>query len=241
MVFESIFDSEKLRFLYIKVLGCVFTVIFSFMGLIINEVLDGEDHLGVWHICESLRDMEVDFFGDDRSTSDYQKYATIKLDKLKKQWLATRLALRVIKKMDPTIDYDEHGAPWLKIDGWEISISHSGDWVAVLLSHRSMLGVDIQVFNEKIRNIAAKFSNPSEYAKWHKNNNMDYLHALWTVKESVYKAFKHSQAFKQIVVKNDFPFTGDFLRCEVERGNKTYDFLVNHRRLDGFYLSYVRL
>ncbi len=211
------------------------------MALIINEILDGQDHLAVWHITESLVDMEKDFFASDRSTKDFSKYNAIKLDKLKKQWLATRLALRVIKKMDPTIDYDEHGAPWLQIDGWEISISHSGDWVAILLSHRSMLGVDIQVFNEKIKNIATKFSSPSELYKWQKNNSMDYLHALWTVKESVYKAFKHSQAFKQIIVANDFPFDQQLLRCEVERGNKRYDFLVDHRKMDGFYLSFVRL
>jgi len=211
------------------------------MGLIVNEVIDDQDHLVIWQCDESLEEMENLFFSKVKDNGNYDHYHDIKLDKRKKHWLATRLSLRSITKEDPNIAYDEHGAPWIEIDGWEISISHSGNWVAVLLSKRSMLGVDLQEHNGKISNIAKKFSHPIEFANWEKNKSEDYLHALWTIKESVYKAFKHSQPFKQIRVIPTWPFKSHLIACEINRKGKRYEVVVNHLKRGNFYLSYVRL
>jgi len=211
------------------------------MGLIINEIIDRKDRLAIWHVTEPLDKLTESYFNQSDKAADLTTFSNIKLDKIKKQWLATRLALREISSIDADIVYDEHGAPWIEIDDWELSISHSADWVAVLLSKSSLIGVDLQSYNSKITNIAKKFTNTEEYNLWLENGNTDYLHALWTVKESVYKAFKHTQPFKKIKVFPRWPLTSSLIDCKVERGNKTYQFKVNHRKFDEFYLSYVRL
>jgi len=211
------------------------------MGLFLNDIIDDQDHLAIWHCDENITDLESKFFSKASNQVDYTNYHEIKLEKRKKHWLATRLAIRAIKKEDHSIIYDEHGAPWIEIEGWEISISHSGEWVAVLLSKKSLLGVDLQVFNSKINNIAKKFTCTKEFENWQENNNEDYLHALWTIKESVYKAFKHSQAFKKIKALPNWPFKSHLIPCEVERNGKRYEIVVNHKKMENFYLSYVRL
>ena len=104
-----------------------------------------------------------------------------------------------------------------------------------------MLGVDLQVFNGKISNIAKKFTNPLEFDNWKENESEDYLHALWTMKEAVYKAFKHKQPFKKIRATQKWPFKSQLIPCEVIRNGKKYSIVVNHLKMEDFYLSYVRL
>ncbi|MFT4661950.1 MAG: 4'-phosphopantetheinyl transferase [Patiriisocius sp.] len=211
------------------------------MSLIINNIIAGEDHLAVWHVTESLEELTERFFGKTPKGENWETYNALKLDKVKKQWLATRLAIRTISNSDPEITYDEHGAPWIQIEGWELSISHSAEWIAVLLSKNSMIGIDLQAHNSKITNIVNKFTHQTEYNHWLENESIDYLHALWTIKEAVYKCFKHSQAFKQIQITSKWPFASALVNCTVTRENRTYNFMVEHQKIGSFYLSHVRL
>ncbi len=57
---------------------------------------------------------------------------------------------------------DDHGKPYLVNFDYEISLSHSYDYAAVMISKDKKVGVDIELMKEKIDLIKHKFLSVEE-------------------------------------------------------------------------------
>ncbi len=105
------------------------------------------------------------------------------------EWLASRL---LIKNMLPGSQLeclkDRHGKPTLQVDPHFISISHSHDLVAVIVS-RYVVGLDIQFLVEKITRIAHRVVSETELEHCDEDNYIKWLHVEWGAKEAMYKAY----------------------------------------------------
>ena len=116
----------------------------------------------------------------------------IKLFKLKKsnllkeQFLAIRKILAIVNS-DYIITYDLDGKPILNSE-FNISISHSHEIAALVISNNLKFGVDVQLKESKILNIKNKFLNEFEKLNIVGDPSIDILTMIWTSKESIYKA-----------------------------------------------------
>ena len=116
----------------------------------------------------------------------------IKLFKLKKsnllkeQFLATRKIL-ALENSDYIITYDLDGKPILNSE-FNISISHSHEIAALVISNNLKFGMDVQFKESKILNIQNKFLNEFEKLNIGDDPTVDILTMIWTSKESIYKA-----------------------------------------------------
>ncbi|MBT3281743.1 MAG: 4'-phosphopantetheinyl transferase superfamily protein [Cryomorphaceae bacterium] len=105
---------------------------------------------------------------------------------LREQFLATRKVL-ALENTDYKITYNNNGKPSLN-SKYNISISHSHDIAALVISDNSKIGLDVQLNENKIFNIQHKFLNPSEKLNIGENPSLIILTMIWTSKESIYKA-----------------------------------------------------
>jgi len=105
---------------------------------------------------------------------------------LREQFLATRKVL-ALENSDYKITYNNNGKPSLN-SKYNISISHSHQIAAVLISDNSKIGLDVQLNENKIFNIQDKFLNPTEKLNIGENPSLKILTMIWTSKESIYKA-----------------------------------------------------
>ena len=105
---------------------------------------------------------------------------------LKEQFLATRKVL-ALENSDYKITYNNNGKPSLN-SKYNISISHSHQIAALVISDNSKIGLDVQLNENKIFNIQDKFLNPSEKLNIGENPSLKILTMIWTSKESIYKA-----------------------------------------------------
>ena len=116
----------------------------------------------------------------------------IKLFKLKKsnllkeQFLAIRKIL-ALENPDYIITYDLDGKPILNSE-FNISISHSHEIAALVISNNLKFGMDVQFKESKILNIQNKFLNEFEKINIGHDPSIDILTMIWTSKESIYKA-----------------------------------------------------
>ena len=116
----------------------------------------------------------------------------IKLFKLKKsnllkeQFLAIRKIL-ALENSDYIITYDIDGKPILNSE-FNISISHSHEIAALVISNNLKFGMDVQFKESKILNIQNKFLNVFEKINIGHDPSIDILTMIWTSKESIYKA-----------------------------------------------------
>lgn len=116
----------------------------------------------------------------------------IKLFKLKKsnllkeQFLAIRKIL-ALENSDYIITYDLDRKPILNSE-FNISISHSHEIAALVISNNLKFGIDVQFKESKILNIQNKFLNEFEKLNIGDDPTVDILTMVWTSKESIYKA-----------------------------------------------------
>ena len=105
---------------------------------------------------------------------------------LKEQFLATRKML-ALENSDYIITYDLDGKPSLNSE-FNISISHSNEIAALVVSNKKIIGLDVQFKESKILNIQNKFLNKFEKLNIGGDPSIDILTMIWTSKESIYKA-----------------------------------------------------
>lgn len=164
--------------------------------------VDEKAHLYVWKVTESLDELaeKVKLHGEHQL-----RYDSIKVETGKKNFLATRAILQSLGYTSEDLFYDQDGKPFLK-DGKNISISHSFDLVALIISEHS-IGVDIEKKREKIINVADKFTHwDYRNTSFSSQNILQKLTMIWSAKEAGYKAHgKSGITANHILVKDFFP------------------------------------
>lgn len=108
--------------------------------------------------------------------------------KRKKEWAFTRLLLRYIDNTQ-NIAYRDSGKPDLNNNKKKISISHTGDYVAILVNeYGKEIGIDIEKRHKtKILNLLTKFLTEQEQRlKITEDKEVNGL-LTWTSKEALFK------------------------------------------------------
>ena len=107
------------------------------------------------------------------------------------EWLASRELLYRIAGLPERVAcvYDDFGKPYLLNTDLQISVSHSENWCAAMVSNKSC-GVDIQVYSDTVERISQRFLGVDELAITGAfGNRLHQLHFLWGAKECMYKAY----------------------------------------------------
>ena len=112
------------------------------------------------------------------------------------QWLASRLLLFELLGPDlyKSLKKDSTGKPMAEGQGFELSISHSDDLVAVAIS-KNTIGIDIQKITPKLAVVAPKFIPAVDLSLIHssKEKQLEQIHVHWGIKEALFKAYSKGQ------------------------------------------------
>jgi 4'-phosphopantetheinyl transferase len=145
-----------------------------------------QGRIGLWEISEELEEL-IQYA--HLSESDKASYCEISALHRKKEWLAVRALLNKLYPQAPRINYHGDGRPHLETGEFQISISHTKGFVAVLLHKTASPGIDIELSSRDVERVASRFlsdqemeacRNGSQYA-----NRMGLIH--WCAKEAIFK------------------------------------------------------
>ena len=152
--------------------------------------------LGIWKLTETIDDLE-DQALNLLTTEEKNKYEKFKSQQRRKEWLATRILTHKLNQSTffPVIVYDEACKP--RLADQNIGISHSRNFVAVILSDAKNVAIDIEKISEKPKKIRHKFLSQSEIEKFDTESEK-ICTLLWSAKETVYKYYG----------KKELPFIG---------------------------------
>lgn len=214
------------------------------MPVVFNLKIDTHTDLAVWKIEESHAQLMA---GLQLKSHELAVIESFKSEKRALQWLSTRLLLRTMLNTKEYIDcqMDEHGKPYLANYDYHISLSHSYDYAAVMISRDNTVkvGVDMEMIKHKIKLIKHKFLSDIELAQKQIGDNINGLYVCWCAKEAIYKW--HGR--KELEFKRDIhiqPFKlrdeGD-LTATVALPHGTKELKVKYLRTeDGYMLGYVK-
>ena len=122
----------------------------------------------------------------DASTVEYA-VRNFKSGKRQREWLAVRLALKELSGCEIAIAYKPDGKPY-RVDGkGYVSISHSGNLVAVALHDECDIGIDVELRSSRISAVRGRVLSPAEEMALDSSNEEEALLLHWSAKESFYK------------------------------------------------------
>ena len=139
--------------------------------------------LSVWQITESSDELLSFFTPVEKDDTEFQKFT---YEKRKAEWLAARVLLKQMVGSFFQIYYTESGKPLLDHPVYkQISISHSRDFVAVLVHQQQAVGIDIESMNRNYAPISKRYL--SEIELQHVNEDPLLQCIYWCAKEAVFK------------------------------------------------------
>lgn len=159
------------------------------MPVFYQQTIDRHTKLGIWKIEESEQ-----FFLE---TVPVQSDITHPHKRL--QHLAGRYLLRYLFPDFPfeLIRIADTRKPFLENDAYHFSISHCGDFAAAIVSSDKRVGVDVEIFSEKIWRVKDKFINKIEnvnISRFAPDNHLGkYITLMWSCKESIFKWYGNGQ------------------------------------------------
>ncbi|MEO1263041.1 MAG: 4'-phosphopantetheinyl transferase superfamily protein [Bacteroidota bacterium] len=197
--------------------------------------------IGIWKIEETET-----YFLDrlDLHVSEANELAKMK-GRRRLEWLASRYLVHLMFSDDPAWDRipmlkDEFGKPHLNDAEFQVSFSHSHEFVAVILGNMTV-GIDIQKFVPKITALERKFMREKESTSLLERTRLEHLHIYWGAKEALYKCYGRRRLdFKKNILVEPFDYqefgqtTGQVVKDDFEQS-----YAITFMKTGNYFLVYA--
>ena len=196
--------------------------------------------LGLYMIEEPYEELLQELNPDEPDRELLESYSNVQK---KQEWLAARILLReVCRFLD--LEYrgtrkDSNGKPFLQGHAFQISLSHSFPYVAVIADPSMDVGIDLEQPKEKLQKIAPRFLDDRELALC-MNMNLEALCIFWCAKEALYKVYsKKGLNFKNeihLYPQGEFPWKK--LLGVIDKNGEETHYLLESEQGSDFFMVY---
>jgi phosphopantetheinyl transferase len=200
------------------------------MAIILNEQFEQGCQLGIWKITEDFNTLRsrIKLTREELETLDRFTHLPRKME-----WISVRVLLNAMTDKELSIYYNKNRKPFIKEDSYLISISHSRDLTAILLSNKKRVGIDLEYMSHRIGNISDRFINKNEQITDDAEQRKYHLYIHWCAKEALYKICdKQDINFKETLTIEPF--------SPAEKGSMN-GWVRNRSRNDLFVMNYFSL
>jgi phosphopantetheinyl transferase len=211
------------------------------MAIAYRQRIDDDTEFALWKIEEQADDLykQLQLNDDEKAFVE-----NISNGKRHLHWLGTRVLLRKMLQTEDYIDcrVDEHGKPYLVGLPYHISLSHSFNYAAVMISKTSPVGIDIEQIKQKVERIAHKFMRPEELMFIEELHKIQQLYVCWCVKESVYKCYGQREvSFMDNIRIHPFNFAEQgILHTSLNTETVNIDYTVGYMQYEDYMVGYVK-
>ena len=195
-------------------------------------------YLSIWEIKESEEELLA---GLTLSESDQLLLQEIQHSYKRLEFLCGRRLVKTtldrLQIEDHGMYRNEYGKPELINSPYQLSLSHTENYVVMLLGKEMRVGIDIEKPQEKMRKIAPRLFNTEELE--YADDDLYKLSQVWSAKEVLFKLHEIGEIdFKQHL-KLDFK-EGDAGQClgMVQKEGETKRFTLTFEDFKGYIICY---
>jgi 4'-phosphopantetheinyl transferase len=211
------------------------------MAIAYKKQIDDDTEFALWKIEEQADELYNQLQLDEQEKAYVEKLSH---GKRHLHWLGTRVLLRKMLKTEEYIDckVDAHGKPYLVHLPYHISLSHSFDYAAVMISKKKPVGIDIEQIKEKVERIAPKFMRSEELAFINDQHKIQQLYVCWCAKEAVYKCYGQKEvSFADNISLEPFNFDKEGqVTAHLAKGEVRLDYQVDYLQYEDYMIGYVK-
>lgn len=211
------------------------------MAIAYRQRIDDDTEFALWRIEEEATDLYSQLQLNQQEKDFVESLSN---GKRHLHWLGTRVLLRKMLHTDEYIDckVDEHGKPYLVNLPYHISLSHSFDYAAVMISKTHKVGIDIEQIKQKVERIANKFMRKEELKFIGGPQKIEQLYVCWCAKEAVYKCNGQKEvSFADNIFLEPFQFEHHgVVNAQLIKKDTTIDYTVGYLQYEDYMIGYVK-
>nr|WP_294936155.1 4'-phosphopantetheinyl transferase superfamily protein [uncultured Flavobacterium sp.] len=162
----------------------------------------------------------------------------MKSESHQKGFVAVRMLFQEAGYSDFDLYYDEFGKPHLQ-DGKHISISHSHDFSAIVISDAN-IGIDLEQIKDKVLRLAPRFMDVSHLEGLSEMDKMRKATVVWGVKEAVFKLKNEvGISFIDHIMESPFLLSDKKCSAELHFNNVIQQYDIGFEEIDNYALVYA--
>jgi 4'-phosphopantetheinyl transferase len=211
------------------------------MAIAYKKQIDDDTEFALWKIEEQADELYNQLQLDEQEKAYVEQLSH---GKRHLHWLGTRVLLRKMLNTEEYIDckVDAHGKPYLVHLPYHISLSHSFDYAAVMISKKRPVGIDIEQIKQKVERIAPKFMRHEELAFIGDQHKIQQLYVCWCAKEAVYKCYGQKEvSFADNISLEPFNFDKKGqVTAHLAKGTVKLDYQVDYLQYEDYMIGYVK-
>ncbi|RZT97007.1 phosphopantetheinyl transferase [Ancylomarina subtilis] len=142
--------------------------------------------LAIWKITEDLSVLQNAVCLNESDKDRCDSFGSIAR---KKEYLATRILVRTLLGEGIVIKNNADGKPYLINSDLDISISHSKDYVGIMVGKGHDLALDIEYLSERVFKITKRFMSEDEMSHLSEINKQVHIYQHWCAKECLIKLY----------------------------------------------------
>lgn len=158
------------------------------MATYLKKKLDNGATIAVWHVTETEEELKQ---LASVPTDEMEEISLFRSESARKQKLAIRALLNELFEDKVYLSHHDNGKPYIENSVINISISHTADYVALILHPEEDLGIDIEKYTDRNFDAVFKKALGSEELEdvldeGDEDRNLQ-LALYWCAKEAIYK------------------------------------------------------
>jgi hypothetical protein len=205
------------------------------VGIFLKTEIQNECMLGVWEITEDYQTLYSMVRLDQ---AEKARLASFRSNSRKLEWLSVRALIKSMRGPGAKITYNAENKPFINDGESNISISHSRNLTAILVSRDKRVGIDLEYMSGKINKLGHKFLNVNETLTENSAKKKFHLYLHWCAKEALYKVIdKQDVNFKEGITILPFePEDNGFIRGHIVNSIGEEEFDLEYLHHDNYAL-----
>lgn len=208
------------------------------MAELLRKIIDEHSLYAIWKITESTEELRSAISLREGEEALYRSFVA---ESRKKQWLAYRILVRdLLKPEEFPVEYDSSGKPFLAGSDFHISVTHTDDLAAVIISRHAKVGIDIEKIRPRIEKVRDKFLSEEESSMIGKERALEQLTLAWCAKEALYKLYGRRNLDFRENIRIEIPaYAGSRFSAEIRCGGKVDKYRLFSELAGGYMLVYL--
>ena len=208
------------------------------MPELLRKIINDHTLYAVWKISESVGQLQSAINLREREEHLYRSFVA---ESRQKQWLAYRILIRdLLKPEDFPVEYDATGKPYLAGSEFHISVTHTDDLAAVIISQYARVGIDIEKIKPRIEKVRDKFLNQEEESLIGNDRELEQLTLAWCAKEALYKLFGVKNLdFRENMLVEIPPQAGMMFNALIRFSGKNHVYRLHSKLIGSYVLVYL--
>ena len=154
------------------------------MPLYLKKELENEAVIGVWQVTETEEELKQ---LSATPTDELEEISFIKSESLRRQRLAVRALLNELFDEKVYLSHHDNGKPYIENNPINISITHTGQYVAVILHDEEEVGIDMESLDRDFSAVEKKALSEDEIEDLGDDRRNEQLAIYWCAKEAIFK------------------------------------------------------